>query len=42
MPFVNVHVGKNLTQFQKDELAAMIAENMPIIPGKNKDIFLNL
>ena len=37
MPFVNVHVGKNLTKPQKDELAGMIAENMPIIPGKNKD-----
>ena len=37
MPFINVHIGKNVTREQKDALAAMIADNMPVIPGKNKE-----
>ena len=37
MPFINVHIGKKLTDAQKEELAAMIASHMPILPGKTRD-----
>lgn len=37
MPFVNVHIGKPIDEAVKDAVASMIAENMPIIPGKNRD-----
>ena len=36
MPYLQVHVGKQLTSEQKRALADMIAEKMPILPGKNK------
>lgn len=37
MPFINVHIGKKLTEDEKADVAAMIAENMPLLPGKTKD-----
>ena len=37
MTFINVHIGKKLTDAQKEELAAMIASHMPILPGKTRD-----
>lgn len=37
MPFINVHIGKELTEQKKVEVMEMIAKNMPIIPGKTSD-----
>ena len=37
MPFINVHIGKPLTEEEKARTAAMIAENMPLLPGKTRD-----
>lgn len=37
MPFINVHIGKPLTDEEKANVAAMIAGNMPILPGKTRD-----
>ncbi len=37
MPFINVHIGKPLTQEKKTEVMNAIAQNMPILPGKTQD-----
>ena len=37
MPFINVHIGKKLNEEEKAAVAAMIAENMPLLPGKTRD-----
>lgn len=37
MPFINVHIGKPLTEEKKVEVMQMIADNMPLIPEKNID-----
>lgn len=34
MPFINVHIGKEVPESTKDELMHLIAEKMPLIPGK--------
>lgn len=37
MPFINVHIGKPMSEEKKVEVMKMIADNMPIIPGKTVD-----
>ena len=37
MPFINVHIGKALTEEKKTEVMEAIARSMPIIPGKTVD-----
>ena len=37
MPFINIHIGKQLTAEQKAELYQMVAEHMPILPTKDRD-----
>lgn len=37
MPFVHAHIGMTVTQEKKSELAAMIADHMPLLPGKTRD-----
>lgn len=37
MPFINLHVGKPLSAEKKAELAAAIAANVSLIPGKTVD-----
>jgi len=37
MPFINVHIGKKLSEEEKARVATMIAENMPLLPGKTRD-----
>ncbi|HIU45738.1 MAG TPA: hypothetical protein IAC59_00590 [Candidatus Fimadaptatus faecigallinarum] len=37
MPFINIHIGKQLTAEQKAELYQMVAERMPILPTKDRD-----
>lgn len=37
MPFMNVHIGKPITEEKKKEVMLAIASHMPIIPGKTID-----
>ena len=37
MPFINVHIGKPVTDEKKTEVMNAIASHMPIIPGKTAD-----
>ncbi len=37
MPFINIHIGKPISEEKKVEVMKMIAENMPLLPEKNKD-----
>ena len=37
MPFINVHIGKPVTEAKKTEVMNAIASHMPIIPGKTVD-----
>lgn len=37
MPFINVHIGKPVSEEQKTEIMKKIAASMPLIPGKTAD-----
>ena len=37
MPFINVHIGKPVSEEKKEELMRAITSHMPIIPGKTID-----
>ena len=37
MPFINVHIGKPVSEDKKTEIMNAIASHMPLIPGKTID-----